>query len=238
MYGIVRDKTLTFWELLTVSYSIFKNKYPTIAALTLTVYLPVNSFLAFYGKKVAAAPFSHGSYFNLVILLDALFGVLTVMGTAFVVERTVNGEDARYGESLKKAFSRWGIAVGTNLLTALILIFLFLLLIVPGIVWSVYYSFVIQVVVLRSIGGKQALAYSKSLVQGSWWRVFAITFTLGVLNLALGSLIMVETESPAFNALLMTLVDLVSSYFLVAITVLFLNLDYRKGTRSERQIPA
>ena len=48
----------------------------------------------------------------------------------------------------------------------------FLLLIIPGIVVSVYYIFVAWVFIMEGLKNKAAMRRSKELVKGQWWPVF------------------------------------------------------------------
>lgn len=55
-----------------------------------------------------------------------------------------------------------------------------LLLLIPGIIFSIYWQFIIFIAIDKQIYKKEALDYSKSLIKGHWWKVFSFTF-LGIL---------------------------------------------------------
>jgi uncharacterized membrane protein len=59
----------------------------------------------------------------------------------------------------------------TQLLTALAILGLTLLLVVPGIIFAVYWAFTQQIATLTDKSGRDAMKYSKELVKGRWWKV-------------------------------------------------------------------
>lgn len=79
----------------------------------------------------------------------------------------------------------------TNLLAGIIIMLGFIVFIVPGIIWSIYYYFVVWIVLKEDKFGMKALRRSKSLVKGYWWSVVGrsllitilMFFVYGVLNI-------------------------------------------------------
>ena len=63
----------------------------------------------------------------------------------------------------------------------MILFGLSLMLLIPGIMWAVYYTFIMQAVVLKRLSGTKAVAYSKSLVQGRSWQEFGAMLIVYIL---------------------------------------------------------
>ncbi len=155
------------------------------------------------------------------------------------LEESVNGNQVCF----TKAFSRSGslLLEGylTNLLGGLIIFGLSLLLIVPGVIWGVYYTFILQVVALRKIRYKKALDYSKDLVKGRWWKVLGYTVLLHIVPVIIGLIII---ESPIFlSSTLLYLfasfiIAVIGGYATVATTMLFLNLDYTTNGAVDRAI--
>ncbi|HRH23553.1 MAG TPA: hypothetical protein PK295_02905 [Candidatus Magasanikbacteria bacterium] len=73
---------------------------------------------------------------------------------------------------LKKTRSLIVPAFGLTILVGLIVLGGFILLIIPGIIFSVWFVFTLQARVLDQKKGTNALSASKSLVAGNWWGVF------------------------------------------------------------------
>lgn len=120
--------------------------------------------------------------------------------------------------------------VQTGLVGGIIVALLSLLLIIPGIIWLVYYSFIFYVAALRNLAGKRALDYSKSLVEGQWWRVAGITLLIGFFNFVAIMVVSIPfaiiSVNPFFTILPNTLANIVTAYFTVTLVVFFLNEDY------------
>ena len=125
----------------------------------------------------------------------------------------------------------------TGFLAGLVLIAFTLLLIVPGIIWGVYYPVLVPVVAF-GLSGTSALAESKRLVKGNWWRTAGCLIVIELVSLLLalpGLLVGVgynlgtaELETPV---LLDEIVDYLSVVYMdvaglvgpVTATVFFLN---------------
>ena len=164
-------------------------------------------------------------------ILEFFIGTIATIGIASIVEKSLQGTTLSWGDSLRYGLSKWATAIGTGFLAGLILLGLTLLLIIPGIIWSLYYTFWIYVVALRNIGGKTALDYSKSLVEGQWWSVFGVFFVLGIIGfivgLAIGFPLNLISDNQFFGIIPNTISDIVGAFFTVVTVVFFLNNDYR-----------
>lgn len=61
-----------------------------------------------------------------------------------------------------------------------IVLALLLLLIIPGLILMIYYTFLYQVIALTDLKWKKALDYSKYIVRGSFWRVTGCMFAISL----------------------------------------------------------
>jgi hypothetical protein len=99
-----------------------------------------------------------------------------------------------YGRGFRDSFSESKHKVlsylGTDLLVGLMVLFGIILLIVPGIIWAIWYTFAPVIVVAESIGGWEALKKSKSYVVGRWsavaWRVAVLALVFGIAEAVVG----------------------------------------------------
>lgn len=177
----------------------------------------------------------------LVVLLAAIvsgcLAIVSSMAMAAVVENSVLERVVSLRESLARGFGKFAAGASVALLGGLIVLGLTLLLVVPGIIWGLYYLFLYESVVLRDLSGMEALRYSKRLVQGNWWNVF------GIMLVCSGSLALLLGLSAFLSALLLgrgvlaLAVQLVASTFVLAFfhvlrTLLFLALERMKGVGS------
>jgi len=217
----IRTQQLSLGNILSLGWSIYQKYFVNILIVTLIANIPLN-----IAQEVITVPIIN-------YILVTIFGVPWTMAVVFITERAVNNETMSFGDALRRSVDRWVSGVGTNIVAAIILLLLFLLLIVPGIIWAIYYTFSNQVVALRNKDGKPALDYSKALVQGQWGRVFGTGFILtliaGGLYFGITYILGLLSTSPVINVVATTLGDITAAFTTVAITVLFLNLDYQKN---------
>ena len=89
----------------------------------------------------------------------------------------------------------------TQLLTGLITTFGFILLIVPGIIFLTRYVFVPFIVILDHKSGREALAYSTSLVKGRFWAIFGRGLAISLFSWVL-SFLVTQIDQPIIVGLL------------------------------------
>lgn len=152
-------------------------------------------------------------------------------------------EQARFGavsvgDAAKTALRRWAFALATNFRAGITVFALLLLGIIPGIIWSLYYVYSSYIVGVRGRSGGDALAYSKSLVKGKWWRTFGfyLVFLLAgiVPALVIGMIIQMGVEFLPKEKVVASVVDVVTSlimdmgiaFFTVQGMVFFVNVEH------------
>jgi len=230
-------------RVIAAGWEQYRKHFRSILPIFLIVYVPINIGLSFVPLDQLIE--THGVrgvriYMKLVQLSEFLIGVLATMSLAKLIESSISGEPITWRAALRHAVGRWGASIGTGLLAGLIVLGMFLLLIVPGIIWSLYYSLFVYVVALRGLSGKEALDYSKGIVKGQWWRVLGYLLVIEVLSAIAGVVVAAPfyftPDSRLLDIASDTLVDIVSALFLAMTTVFFLNND-RMRTRSEQPNP-
>jgi hypothetical protein len=240
MINEIKNREFTLGDIFSAAMNIFKNQFTNILLIILIVYIPINILLSIIPFEELVQ--SHGLngfklYLRVIQLLEGFIGIIATMGIAFLINNNINDDECDYRKALSKALSRWGSGILTNILAGLIIFGLLLLLIIPGIIWSNYYVFIPYVIILKNISGKEALDYSKSLVQGKWWKVFGIMILLGICNFILGYAVGSIFEYLPSNQLIEifsdTIIDFFSSFFTIAEVILFLNMDYLKYPKKD-----
>jgi len=120
-------------------------------------------------------------------------------------------------EALKKTFSKILPGFWISLLANLTIMIGLVLLIVPGLIFWVWFSLIMPVLVSENLRGVKALSRSKELVRGKGWKVF--TMLLGLLVIAL--LVNVVTE-PLFES--DSLVEGFIGWLIMVPLILFFNI--------------
>jgi len=225
-------KELSITEILSYAWNFCKVNYKLLILILFLVYIPVFGIFWFFESPGA-------------ILVGILIGIIGTMGLAFAVDQKVKGKKVDYKSALSKSISRWPQVVVTSLIMGLLLIPLFILLIVPGIIFFLYWTFAAYAVLLRGKFGLDALKYSKSLVKGKWWYVFGFFFTVGLisivitlpLELATEFLVLSSSQAAIPLILLSFIVTLLVEVYVITATVIFyLNLEHFRYKKEENLI--
>lgn len=134
-------------------------------------------------KLVEAGRLTERGQLQIANLIDKTFAffIFSVAMIAVIkcAERAVTQREVSGSEAFSEGLRRWPRYLWTGFLGGLIIAGLSCLLIIPGLIWAIYYMFVPYVVSVTSLTGKRALDYSKSLVQGSFWRTIGYFFVIG-----------------------------------------------------------
>jgi hypothetical protein len=229
-------KEYSFRKIFSESLKLFKENFKLILIITLIVYTPVNIILVVF--QVNKLPLWQQTLSRLTGLIE----IIGAMAIIILIKSKLDGVSLNLKSIFKKSLAKWPKAVVTSILTNIFLILLFLMLIIPGIIYSVYWTFNLYSVVLCDKFGKGAMDYSKSLVKGRWWKVLSyaalinilvVIFSLiiGAVFSAIFSFIKVMTGGETiFEFLGYMLSNIIFSFSQVALTIFFLNLvNTQKG---------
>jgi hypothetical protein len=236
MTADIHDTQYGLGKIIREGWRVYSSRVADILPVVLIVYAPFLALLAVMPEEALTESLGRTGFLFLQQSLFVLFGFIALIsnvGVAHIVEKTVLGGHVGWRDALRFGASRWGSAFVTNLLAGLILFGLTLLLIIPGIIWSVYYNFWIYAIANRGLSGKKALDYSKNLVRGQWWRVCGIQITLfvlmGAVTLAANQLLALIPAGQIVHVLNSLLAFLAASVLAVMLNVWFLNIDYLRN---------
>ena len=260
MKTFIQTQQFGIRQILSLGGKIFSSNFRKILAIILCVHLPENirTILPVDApiENVGLEPNVVALAFRSIWLIQLLLHTIGTIAIAHVVEQFIHERNTTCKQALQHGVSRFPSLLGTSVLYVIILTGLTLLLIVPGIIWCVYYTFWVYVVALRSTGGKKALDYSKMLVHGQWRRVanmglnLVILWGLAYLGLFLClspflalPFMLVPITNPAFVIVLKLTVfatnlstDMFEALLCVTTVVWFLNVDYMKNPSSRPHV--
>ncbi|MBI5071575.1 glycerophosphoryl diester phosphodiesterase membrane domain-containing protein [Candidatus Falkowbacteria bacterium] len=171
--------------LMRESWAIYKNNFSLFLKITAWLLIPV-VILSFLPYLISNSVIFLATNFFLS-LLSWVFSVFISIALVLTISALSKKEsvDLRsiYNLSYSKTF--WGVIV--SILVTLAVGFGTLLLIIPGIIFSVWFSFSLYVFVLENKKGTDALARSHQLVKGRFWPVLwrwiAPNFVYGIILL-------------------------------------------------------
>ena len=146
----------------------------------------------------------------LLIVAVNIVSVMIGIGLMKMFFRIHDGENP----PIKEIFSAYGVFwkyIGTSILYGFIVLGGFILLIVPGIIWAIKYSFATLIVVDTKSGPIAALKESGNITKGSKWKllgfgiVSGLIAMLGYLALFVGALVTVPIAILAWTHVYRTL---------------------------------
>lgn len=111
---------------------------------------------------------------SLLIIVFSFLAMIYFMirgysGVFLLVKKNYEGKSYQIFKETKKYI--WSY-IGLTLLTSVLILLWALLLIIPGIIYSVFYSFAVFAFFFEDKKGMSAIRRSKELVKGYWWPVF------------------------------------------------------------------
>jgi len=228
----IQQSPFPLGPVLAESWKVFAGRFWTILIIALIVYVPVEVVIAVfapnpengYALRDLAQSIRVSSFMMLLV------GTLLPLAIGLLVEGELTGRRVDWWQAMRHALSRWRSGVATNFLKALALMATFLLLIVPGIIYSVYFAFAICAVAIRGQSLRAALSYSKSLVKGRWWTVFGVMLVAWLMMIAWWTVTGIAREEFAPAGLALDVVaglvgDVGLTLFAVVSVVYFLALD-------------
>ena len=226
-------------DLLSETFGIYGQQFRQLVGIAAILHVPV-SLIAFTLGSGAASYWTEG-------VLRLLVGMVTYAAVALAVgqhylTRKVHLADC-YSRISWRAMSlaALSLALAVSAGVGVALSFLIVPLIV-SVMYLVYWSVAIPVVVVEGHKPTEALKRSYRLVRGSWWRVFAVLMVLSLVMIGLGLVITIPFAiaswlAPAeatgigdFIQLLgaITVSSVVPPVFAIAGTLLYYDLRVRK----------
>lgn len=197
--------------------------------------------LFIYAQDVGSIAASPLSVLVAVVLFITLIVVNIMMGVAMikaVAEPQTMTVGAAYGQA-KQYF--WPY-VWLGLLVAVVTVLGFIALIIPGIIFMVWFAFSYFVLIFEDKHGTEAMKASKAYVKGKWWAVFgryAFLVLIGIFVSVVVGMLTAVVESGIEN-IGGVLVSVIANVVIVPVAVAYSYLMYKdlSSGRSSSQMPS
>lgn len=205
---------ISIGDLFKKSFEFYKSKFYIIITLALIPFVnfAITSVLmgSFEVKKDGI-----GFYVGLVliVLIFSLVALVVNFWVELAFFYAIKEKDAKTDAKSLLKFSWPNIYsyAWIAFLMGIIMMAGFLLLIIPGIIFSIWFSLSLYVFVFEEVKGMKALKRSKELVYGYWWPVFGRLFVFGLCAAVLGVLPLIGFLLNIFLAMPM---GIIYGYFL------------------------
>jgi len=177
----------------------------------------------------------------ILVVISSLLSLLYSITIIRVLHEKRQGVDLTLSQAISKGWSHFGSAILLSLLMGIALVLLYLLLIIPGIIFTIYWMFAIYALVIDNKGVGESLTFSKKIVSGSWW---AMLLTIIVIVLAsivvsiVASMISVPLLFiPILGQIVSNAISLVISMLINIVTISFFEAIYI-DLRNQKELPA
>ncbi len=225
--------------ILKQAWSLYKQRFGTFLGITVIPMLVMTAFglLSAAGGFLAVTKPGLGSFGLLLVLGVVLFIVALVifpwglLALLFAVKDST--ENIGVGTAFRRAWGKIRSYYWITILMTLILVGGLMLLIVPGIVFMIWFGFAMFVLVDEGLKGMDALLKSREYVRGQWWGIFGrllVMWLLAIVVAMIQAIILKTVSSEATKQLVQFLVSLFLTPFIISYTyILYQNLKTLKG---------
>lgn len=120
----------------------------------------------------------------LLFIFIIIYLIISVLLSISYVHISLAKKETSWKNVFKVARNFFWKYLGISILMGILLILLYLLLIIPGIIFTVYWIFAIYILMNEKLGIWESLKKSKQIVKGRWWRVFGYFLLLMLIIMA------------------------------------------------------
>lgn len=169
-------RPLSYGDLFDEIFDVYRKNFLLLVGIAGIVLLPVETILYTVAQE-------WGMWLSSIIV--TLFTYIVTAATTAAVSEAYLGRSVSILSSFRAIRGRvWSFA-GTMLLAGLLIALGLILCVIPGVVFSIWYTFVTQVFILEGLTYSKSLKRSKELVNGNFARVFLVTLLSNLLVFAI-----------------------------------------------------
>lgn len=175
-------------EIVKESWELYKKSWKKIWVYLVLLLIPTLALSALSTISLYLSVYIPSSTLasSVIILLVIAASIVFTLWASIALARTMGAiYKNEQASDWRLAFSNSSHlilpVIWTSILVALIVLGGTILLIIPGIIFSIWYSFTFYTVIFEDKRGFNALSSSKALVVGRWWRIFWRLFVPGII---------------------------------------------------------
>lgn len=156
---------------------------PILVGVIVVLALGASAFALISLFKDSATVFMTG-----YVIFTAILWIIIGLWPRLSLRFAVKGRAHKIGiiESFKKGWFTLHSYIWVSLLSFLAVLGGLILLVVPGIIFAVWFSLSTYILVAENVKGSGALERSKELIEGYWWEVLGRFVVLGLIIFGLG----------------------------------------------------
>ena len=221
-----------FRRLLAHTLAIYRDNFYLFAPIIVFIYLPLNTIFELLTVRQPTGAEQTWDVLQKALqisqVLEMFWGIFGTMALIYTVKVVITNTKSNVVDILVHVFSLGIKGIATNLLMTILLIGLTVMLVIPGLIYLVYWQFALTAVVLGGVSLNAALKYSKLLVKGRWWKTAQYSFWIMTITLfatMIYSTIVIKGDNLIINIANDTILNFIAAFGTIAATLLFLNLE-------------
>ena len=236
---VTASKLPSIGELFSQSWTLYKSSWKLLVWLILLPILVTIAVVVIIGIIIATIlAVSNGQITpdRIPLLIPpALVAVIILviinsMGQIALIKAISMGGQARVKELVSMSWALMGRYILLSLLSGLVMLLGLILLIIPGIIFMVWYMFSTYILVTENVGGVAALKKSKSYVKGKFWGVLG---RVGILTLVV--LVISWLASLSDNQAITIIFQLLSTFIIAPLASIYTFKLYQGAKASTSQ---
>ncbi|MEK6890351.1 MAG: hypothetical protein AABX35_04130 [Nanoarchaeota archaeon] len=148
-----------------------------------------NPFAVFYENP---------GYYMSSLALSLIAGFLSFLAYVSITCSALKGKKFSYSEALNEGKKNYWRAIGYVIVVSIFIALLLLLLIIPGIIFAVYWAFAYFIFLNEKKGIMESLKASKHMVKGKWWMTFGYGILIMLIIMAISSVFAIPSMISGF----------------------------------------
>lgn len=150
------------------------------------------------------------------------FGVRAQVGMYLILKNPT----MKFKELFKETRGFFWRFFGLSILTGILVLLWTLLLIIPGIIFGVFYSFALYLLVFEDVRGMNAIKRSKALVTGYWWAVFGRTMFVILVAMLISFVLSIPFVFMSQGTIIYSIYNSLQSIVWAIVTPVFMIFSY------------
>lgn len=221
-------RELSFGEIVRACFEIYRHHF---GAIFVIYFLPV--FPLALMQEISMQEGELGVFFFFLIL-GMIFISLAYAALAITLSDICLGNKPSFFRSYRYVFgSILGKLIATNLLQILAIFIGLILLIIPGIIFTLWLIFVPIIVILEHIWGRDALKRSKNLGKGFYMRTLGLFIVFIIIFFVIGAIVggimgVMNLDQEIFDIVILIMQTLLQPLVLIMIILSYYDLRVRK----------
>ncbi len=187
---------MTTGEILDRSFRLYRSHFIRFIAIVAIVYVPIALLSTVLQHVVLTASRGGEDMVGLRVVgsLVLAFGTILAMSLCNAallksISESYLGGDVSVGQAYRFVLPKLGTLIWAAILVYVVVVLGLFLLVVPGIIFSLWYALTTQAIVLENLKARRGMKRSKALVSGNLGKVFLVYLVVLLITVILGSLL-------------------------------------------------